>query len=291
MMAVHGAPNSRDPVSIALDTDIGSDVDDLLAIAVILGSPELRVGAVTTVYGDVDLRARIVARAFAAAGRAAPPITPGRATTRSGREVWWAGHEGSTMANLDDQSYSPSPSAIGDLAHSEHVVTIGPLTNLAEALEQPGHGIREITMMGGAFDGRTEHNIRSDAAAADVVFRSGVEITTVGVEQTERVGFSSRGLTGLRGELGRLLEAEVRHYWTFTEQDRNTPHDPIAILMLTSPQLFRFDRGHISVETTGANEGLIRFRRDPEGRHRIVSDLDVIAVEREIDKRLRAACQ
>jgi purine nucleosidase len=291
MMAADGTSSNREPISIALDTDIGSDVDDLLAIAVILGSPELSVSAVTTVYGDVDLRARIAARAFAAAGRAAPPITPGRATTRSGREVWWAGHEGATMANLGDQSYSPSPSAIDDLAHTEHVVTIGPLTNLAEALEQPGHGIREITMMGGAFDGRTEHNIRSDVAAADVVFRSGVEITTVGVEQTERVGFSSRELSGLGGELGRTLEGEARHYWKFTEQDRNTPHDPIAILMLTSPQLFRFDRGHISVETTGADEGLTRFRPDPEGRHRVVRDLDVDAVEREIEKRLRAACR
>jgi purine nucleosidase len=141
-----------EPISFALDTDIGSDVDDLLAIAVILGSPELHVSTITTVYGDVELRARIAARAFAAAGRAAPPITPGRRLTRSGRQVWWAGHEGSTMADLDDQPYSPSRNAIEDLAHSARIVSIGPLTNVADALEHPGHGIREIAMMGGAGD-------------------------------------------------------------------------------------------------------------------------------------------
>jgi len=43
---------------LVLDTDIGSDVDDLLALAMILGSPELSLRAVTTVYGDTALRAR-----------------------------------------------------------------------------------------------------------------------------------------------------------------------------------------------------------------------------------------
>lgn len=277
-------------LSFALDTDIGSDVDDLLAIALILGSPELQLSAVTTVYGDVELRARIVARAFAAAGHEAPAITPGNRTTRSGRDVWWAGHEGSTLADLESQRYSSSGSAVDELARTRRVVAIGPLTNVAEALEQPGHRIREIAMMGGAFDDRTEHNIRSDAAAAAAVFDSGVAVTTVGIEQTERVSFSARELSGLRGELGRMLEAEVRQFWTFSEQDRNTPHDPIAILMLTSPQLFRFERGHIGVTTAGPDEGTTSFRPDPSGPHRIVSDLDVAGVQREIEARIRVAC-
>jgi purine nucleosidase len=277
-------------LSFALDTDIGSDVDDLLALAMILGSPELEVAAITTVYGDVELRARMVARTFVEAGRPAPAITPGRRSPRSGREVWWAGHEGSTMAELDSQRYSASPDAAADLADQTRVVAIGPLTNVAEALERPGQRIRELVLMGGAFDGRTEHNIRSDADAARVVFDSGVGITTVGVDQTERVRFSSRALEGLHGALGRMLEAEVRRYWTFAGHEGNTPHDPIAVLLLTSPQLFRFDRGRIGVETEGPDLGTTRFRPDAAGPHRIVTDLDIPAVEREIEDRIRAAC-
>jgi purine nucleosidase len=146
-------------------------------------------------------------------------------------------------------------------------------------------------MMGGSFDGRTEHNIRSDVNAADAVFRSGVGITAVGVDQTEHVGFSARDFAGLRGEPGLVLEAEVRQFWKFTEQDRNTPHDPIAIIMLTSPQLLSFRRGLISVETTGTDEGITRFRSDRRGPHRMVSDLDVDAIEEEIRERLDAACE
>jgi purine nucleosidase len=43
---------------IIFDTDIGTDVDDCLALALILCSPELQLEGVTYVYGDVDLRAR-----------------------------------------------------------------------------------------------------------------------------------------------------------------------------------------------------------------------------------------
>jgi len=49
-------------MKITLDTDIGSDVDDLLALAMILGSPQLDLQIVTTVYGDTAFRARIVHR-------------------------------------------------------------------------------------------------------------------------------------------------------------------------------------------------------------------------------------
>ncbi len=45
---------------IILDTDIGTDVDDALALALALRSPEIVLEGVTTVYGDVDIRARLV---------------------------------------------------------------------------------------------------------------------------------------------------------------------------------------------------------------------------------------
>ena len=48
---------------IILDTDIGTDVDDCLALALCLASSELKLTAVTTVYGDARLRARMRGRA------------------------------------------------------------------------------------------------------------------------------------------------------------------------------------------------------------------------------------
>ncbi|WP_251855914.1 nucleoside hydrolase [Herbiconiux sp. L3-i23] len=279
------------PLEVALDTDIGSDVDDLLALAVILGSPELDLKTVATVYGDTALRARIVAKMFAEAGRPAPLIVAGLSDTRSGREVWWPGHEGSTIVDLAAQAYDADRDAVLDLAASASVVPIGPLTNIAAAIETPECRIARIVMMGGAFDGRTEHNIRSDVDAADVVFRSAIPLVTVGIEQTERVRFTEAELDGLAGPLGSLLDGEVRRYWSFAEQEWNTPHDPVAVVMLASPELFGFERGTITVVRGGEGAGVTRFEPDPAGPHHIVTDFDVDAVSREIVARIRTACE
>lgn len=277
------------PATFVLDTDIGTDVDDLLALALILGSPELELKAVSTVYGDVALRARIAARAFAVAGRAAPSIAPGLAETRSGREVWWPGHEGSTIADLDEQAFHTSRDAVAELAAATHVAAIAPLTNVAAAVERPGHAIREIVMMGGAFgDERIEHNIRCDVTAAHTVFESGTSVTVVGLEQTERISLDRQdvGRIAAAGPLGRLIEAEVLRFWDFTGTSTNVPHDPLALLLLTTPDLFQAERGAITVDA----DGRTGFSAFAGGAHRVVTDYDVDEAKRQIVDRIVTAC-
>src|SRR5581483_2154051 len=45
--------------NVLIDTDIGDDIDDALALAVALRSPEITVCAVTTVFGDTQRRAQL----------------------------------------------------------------------------------------------------------------------------------------------------------------------------------------------------------------------------------------
>ncbi len=279
------------PVTFVLDTDIGTDVDDILALAVALGSPELAMAAVTTVYGDVRLRARLAAHAFAAAGVPAPPVIPGIDRPRSGRPVWWAGHEG---RNLPPSAWhEPAPlDPIQVLAEAPVVVAIGPLTNVAAALERPGHGIGRIVIMGGEFrDGVAEHNMVCDLAAAEIVFGSGTPLTAVGLDQTERLRITTATLARLRGgsELTVLLEAEVREFWAFLRQDFNVPHDPIAVMALARPDLFQVRRGRIRLDTEGASPGRTTFEPEEHGPHDIVVDFDLDAVAEEIAIRLSRA--
>lgn len=280
--------------TFALDTDIGTDVDDLLALAMVLGSPELAVSAVTTVYGDVDLRARIVAKAFATTGRAAPPIAAGESATLSGRPVWWPGHEGSTIADLAAQRYAADRAATEELAATETVVAIGPLTNVAVALRRPDRVTKRVVMMGGEYrDGVVEHNIRCDVTAAAEVFGSGVDLLAVGLDQTQRIRLGRAELDAIaaRGPFGALIGAEMRRFWAFTERDSNVPHDPIAVLTLARPELFTTERGTITVETEGDAAGTTRFAPDPAGPHEIVVDLDVPRVSEEIVRRILAAAR
>ncbi|WP_238009127.1 nucleoside hydrolase [Dactylosporangium sp. AC04546] len=276
-------------MTFVLDTDIGTDVDDVLALAVGLGSPELTIAAVTTVYGDVHLRARLAAHTLATAGVAAPPVVPGIEQPRSGRPVWWAGHEGKHLPASAHLWQPPALDPIGVLAAAPVVAAIGPLTNLAAALDRPQHGIGRIAVMGGEFrDGVVEHNMRCDIAAAEVVFDSGTPLTVVGLDQTERLRITAATLDRLRNgsALSSLLETEIREFWAFAGQDFNVPHDPIVIVALARPELFEVRRGRIRIDADGPSAGRTTFEPDDAGPHDVVVDFDLDGVAEEITSRL-----
>jgi len=181
-----------------IDTDTASD--DAVAIIMALSAPDVRVLALTTVAGNVGVEQATRNALLTAdlcdldvpvfAGAAAPLI---RAHEHA---HWFHGADG-----LGDHGY-PAPrrspehrhaiEAIHSLAHAEPgltLVTLGPLTNIALALEQdPGiaQRIGRCVVMGGApcCEGNVtpaaEYNIWVDPEAARIVFRSALRIEMVG---------------------------------------------------------------------------------------------------------------
>lgn len=53
---------------LIIDTDIGDDIDDALALVFALHSPEVHVLGVTTVFGNTAARAKIAVRLLRTAG-------------------------------------------------------------------------------------------------------------------------------------------------------------------------------------------------------------------------------
>ena len=64
-------------MQVIIDTDIGDDIGDALALAVALQSPALDIVGITTAYGDVQTRARLARRICSAAGRPDIPVMAG----------------------------------------------------------------------------------------------------------------------------------------------------------------------------------------------------------------------
>jgi purine nucleosidase/pyrimidine-specific ribonucleoside hydrolase len=62
---------------LILDTDIGDDVDDALALALILRSPELDLRGITTVFADTKARTRQARTLLKLAGRTDVPVADG----------------------------------------------------------------------------------------------------------------------------------------------------------------------------------------------------------------------
>jgi hypothetical protein len=146
---------------VIFDTDIGTDVDDILALAVLAKSPELKLIGVTTVYGNTPLRARITKVTCDLLGCAGTDVLIGEKETLTGRQITWAGHEGYGVPNLDKAEVSTTPGAVDYLLEKANrfageleVLATGPLTNIASAIKKDAAAfskIKHLYLMGGAF--------------------------------------------------------------------------------------------------------------------------------------------
>jgi purine nucleosidase len=278
------------PKQIILDTDIGTDVDDCLALAMILASPELELLAITTVYGDVGLRARMVLKLLALRGAAGPPVAVGAAhPLLAERPVYWAGHEGQGLLVPEDDGPLPaSESGAGLIARlvmaqpgEITLVAIGPLTNVALALlDEPrvATNLASLVLMGGVVGDthhqgapgaprvdhpwsapglpEIEHNFRCDPEAAHAVLTSGAPIRIVPLNVTTRVRIGQAGLSRIRavGDPFHLAIAEqLERYSRFVERRWTYLHDPLAVACAIDPTLVRFEAAGVAVETGGGH--------------------------------------
>jgi purine nucleosidase len=188
----------RVPPLFLIDTDTASD--DAVALIMALRAPSVRVLAITTVAGNVAVeQATRNALYTAQLCGADVPVYPGaeKPLTRSHQRAdWFHGRDG-----LGDHGY-PLARQAPEKQHAVEailstiesnpglvLVTLGPLTNIALALQRkPGIAaqIGRCVIMGGApcCEGNVtpaaEYNIWCDPEAARIVFHSGLPIEMVG---------------------------------------------------------------------------------------------------------------
>lgn len=180
-----------------IDTDTGSD--DVWAVIEALRATDIvRVEAITVVCGNLplDLCVKNAMLAVDAAGTYAPPVYRGMEHPLFNPEAFYAPdvHGADGLGGMD---LPPSPrpverkhavDAIIDLVMANpgqiEIVTCGPLTNLAAALEkepQLAKSIQKVWVLGGSAGGagnmtpNAEFNIYADPEAADIVLRAGME--------------------------------------------------------------------------------------------------------------------
>lgn len=254
---------------IIIDTDIGSDPDDSVALALAMRSPEIVFEGITTVYGDVDLRARLAQKMLNLGGVGHIPIYTGiRESLLRNRDVWWGGHEGEGVLEGGEPTESAGHAVdfIVDTVMNNPgeitLVAIGPLANIATALiREPAiaRHVKQILMMGGVTrlgdNGKglpvLEHNIKCDPEAASVVFSSGAPIIMVGLDVTMNVIIDRNQVNKLKASddpLNLAVSNMLGRWLDICDRDYTAMHDPLAISYLIDPSLLQTERMNVTVD-------------------------------------------
>jgi purine nucleosidase len=269
------------PCPVLLDTDVGTDVDDAIAIALTLASPEIDLRAVTIVSGDTQLRGRIAKKLLTLGGRPQVHVAAGvREPVLRQRNFLWLGHEGQRIVNSDEELHLANSHAVDLLIDTvlrerPHVVAIGPLSNLAVAImKEPAviTSVPHLTVMGGLLHcdpdmPLLDYNLGSDAEAAMVVLSAGIPTTLVPVDVTCKVFLTAADLARLRGAGSQLVQmlCDAIEIWTplqralssFQPEAVAFLHDPLTMAVLIEPSLVTFERLRLRPAIVDGNFKLI----------------------------------
>ncbi len=274
-----------EPRPVVIDTDPG--VDDALAIMLALRSPELRVELMTTVAGNVGLRAATDnARRLLALldPTPVPRLVPGASRPRRGRLITATEVHGADglagLSRVRDAGGRPLfPASRGPLPAREDaadaiaakarehgaaltIVALGPLTNIARALDADASAMRAVgrlIVMGGAIrapgnvTASAEFNFHVDPEAADRVLTSGMRITLVGLDVTHQVRLRWPVVRdALRGDESALARA-IRHLVRPVDANGGGLflNDPLAMALAVDATLVRTRALPVRVETRG----------------------------------------
>jgi len=138
-------PNDRmppKPIPVILDTDIGSDIDDTWAIAMMLNCPELEPRLILTNNNDTIYRSKLVAKFLTASGRTDVPVGVGKRFKHNPKRARQAKYvQDYDLASYPGTVYDDGVGAMIDMIDAAHeagepitLITIGPLENIQEAL-------------------------------------------------------------------------------------------------------------------------------------------------------------
>ena len=264
-----------DPVII--DCDPGHD--DALALLLAAGDPRLRLLGVTTVAGNqtLDKTTRNAQRILALAGASGIPVAAGCDRPLVGQLTVADDIHGASGLDGPDLDVPVAGTAgvhavqlirqlIEECAEPVTLIATGPLTNVALLLRTHPElraRLRRVVFMGGSTGrGNTtpygEFNIVTDPEAADVVLRSALPVTMIGLNVTHQALATAEIIAEFHS-LGTRLGAICAELMTFFAGTylRNfgfahpPVHDPVAVAAVLEPSIVQTVAAPVAVELAG----------------------------------------
>jgi inosine-uridine nucleoside N-ribohydrolase len=279
---------------ILLDTDIGNDIDDSVALAYLLRQPACELLGITTVSGEPLVRAKLASALCKSAGRDDIPIYPGVESPLCTPQKQAAAGKVQTdkLAGWPHETKFPEGEAIEFMrrtvrAHPHEVtlLCIGPMTNAALLFAVDAEIpklLKRLVLMCGTFTYRykgepclSEWNARCDPAATAMVYNAPVShIVSVGLDVTSDVVM---GREEVLARYDRGILKTVLDFSGILEGNRNeiVYHDPLAAAVIFDRGICRFKRGNVDAEYRNERlEGLTYFQPDENGKNEVALEVD-----------------
>ncbi len=272
------------PVRLVFDNDMGNDIDDALALAMLHALEsrgEAKILAVT-ITKDNRFAAPYVDLVNHFYGRPAIPIgmVHGGKTPEDGKYIRPVAERPAYPRRLKSGSEAPDATGLlrnvlsGEADGSVVLVQVGFSTNLARLLDSPAGAelvarkVRFICAMAGAFpSGKREYNVYTDIAAARKLFaESPVPIVFSGYEIGENIRYPAASIEKDYAYVADHPVAEAYRAYKMMPYDRQT-WDLTAALYAVRPAAGYFslsEPGRVTVD----DEGKTVFTPDANGNHR-----------------------
>ncbi|MHC5740179.1 nucleoside hydrolase [Nostoc sp.] len=278
------------PIPVIVDTDGG--VDDALALIMALNSPQLDLKAITVVAGNinVDQAANNVLRVVSIVEPDTLPIVAKGCEKPLEKPTFNAAgiHGADGLGELDrfqeadgtprypQLTIEPSPEnaialllkAAEEYGDSFTIVALGPLTNLATAIQKDSATMKKvgrIIIMGGAvtvpgnITAAAEFNFFVDPHAAQVVMEAGIPLTLVGLDVAMKAPLSRQvvedNLQRRPSKVTQFIADCTEIYMAFYRDNEGFYgcylHDPLAMAVAIDSSLVTTESLHMMVETQG----------------------------------------
>lgn len=285
---------SDDTVKILFDTDIGSDIDDAVALAYLLAQPRAEILGITTVSGQPVERAKLASAICKTAGQDIR-IVPGAEDRLDGPTRQPNVPQASVLPNWPHETEFGNDDAIQFMADTIRsqpnevvLLAVGPMTNVANLFARhpdiPGL-LKSLQLMLGRFidpyngTPSAEWNAHCDPAAAGIVYsdpssRAISDHTSLGLDVTTKVTMNSDEVKEYFQHPLLKPVYEMSSVW-FDERAILNFHDPLAAVTLFDDSVVEFQTGTSAVtRADDRDDGVTDWTPAEDGPHRVGVKVD-----------------
>ena len=239
-------------IPILLDTDIGSDVDDAFALALILASPELELRGVTTCGSEPQIRALMLCRFLTMTGRRHTQVAAGsdpQPKRPIGGQYQYYYHPdvifNRTTRPVKESAVEFLYSRLKAQPGKITVVAIGPLTNVGRLIAQKPDCkalIKRIVAAG--------HRVSADPDAAKRVIASGIPLVLVGGKVAYDLALSEEALARIFAPRT-ALSMQVQALYQLGDNPRPQASEALAVALCMSERFCKLQERPVTISDTG----------------------------------------